>query len=203
MFADSIWRLPGNRRRLALSFDDGPSESTPQLLEVLERLRVKATFFMCGAHVLRLPHIATAVRDAGHSIGNHTQHHARLWLKRPGFIRAEIAAAQQTIFDATGVRPRWFRAPYGVRWPGLGPVQRNLGLTGVMWTVIGNDWTLPADRVAHKILKGASPGAILCLHDGRELRQNPDISNTIEAVRIVVPKLIDAGYEIEWITDHE
>jgi len=173
------------------------------LLELLERLGVKATFFMCGAHVRRLPIIATAVRDAGHRIGNHTQHHPMLCLRKPDFIRAEVTEAQQTIVEVTGVRPEWFRAPYGVHWPGLRQVQRDLRLRDVMWTVIGFDWTLPADRVANRILKRASPGGILCLHDGRELRQNPDISNTIEAVRIAVPKLIDAGYEIEWITDHE
>ena len=158
---------------------------------------------MCGAHVLRLPKIATAVRDSGHSIGNHTQHHEGLWLKTPSFIRAEVSAAQQTIFDVTGVEPRWFRAPYGVRWPGLGAIQKEFGLTGVMWTVIGNDWALPGNRVANRLLERASPGGILCLHDGRELQQHPDISSTIEAVRIAVPKLIDAGYEVEWITDHE
>lgn len=203
VFADAIWRLPGDRRRLALTFDDGPSESTPQLLELLDRLGVKATFFMCGAHVRRLPEIATAVRDAGHCIGNHTQHHAMLSLKGQSFIRAEITAAQDSILDVTGVRPEWFRAPYGVHWMGLRQVQRELGLKDVMWSVIGFDWRLPADRVANRIVKHASPGGILCLHDGRVLLQDPDISSTIDAVRIALPKLIDAGYEIEWITDHE
>src|SRR5215471_16707317 len=75
VFAPSIWRGPRDRRAIALTFDDGPSESTPALLELLARQNVPATFFQCGANIERLPHIARAVSDAGHEIGNHTGSH--------------------------------------------------------------------------------------------------------------------------------
>ncbi len=71
MFAPSIWRGPRDCRALALTFDDGPSESTPALLDVLARHGVSATFFQCGANVERLPGIARATVEAGHEIGNH------------------------------------------------------------------------------------------------------------------------------------
>jgi peptidoglycan/xylan/chitin deacetylase (PgdA/CDA1 family) len=167
---------------------------------VLSDLGVRATFFMCGAHALRLPAIARHVRDAGHEIGNHTQNHPFLWMRSRAFLRTEITDAQRSISEVTGVPPRWFRAPYGVRWPGLARVQQDLGLTGVMWTVIGYDWTLTADRIASRVLKHAGPGGIICLHDGRELRPNPDISQTIEAVRIAIPKLLGQGYEFRTLT---
>ena len=71
VFGPSVWRGPRDRRAVALTFDDGPSEGTPQILEILERHRAPATFFQCGANVERLPEVARAVGQAGHAIGNH------------------------------------------------------------------------------------------------------------------------------------
>lgn len=203
VFAPSIWHGPRTNREVALTFDDGPSESTPELLEVLAKHGVRATFFQCGMHVRRLPHVAREVIAAGHEIGNHTENHARLWLRGTDFMRGEIAAAQQSIADVTGVLPKVFRPTYGVRWPGLGNVQRELGLAGVMWTVIARDWTLPASAISSRILAGTGPGAIYCLHDGRERAVRPDISATIDSVRVLLPALIGLGYRFrtvgEWV----
>src|SRR5690349_8579547 len=77
VFGPSVYRGDRNHRALALTFDDGPSESTPALLEILARQRVRATFFMCGQNVRRLPDIAREVADRGHEIGNHTDSHPR------------------------------------------------------------------------------------------------------------------------------
>src|SRR5438045_3050809 len=83
------------------------------------------------------------VATRGHEIGNHTDSHPRLDFKSPRFIYREMAQAQATIQEITGVAPRWFRAPYGVRWFGVAQAQQLLGLRGVMWTVIGRDWKWP------------------------------------------------------------
>src|SRR5512143_3045032 len=72
LFAPLVWRGVADRRAIALTFDDGPSESTPKLLETLEREGVRATFFQCGANVRRLPRVTEAVARAGHEIGNHS-----------------------------------------------------------------------------------------------------------------------------------
>jgi peptidoglycan/xylan/chitin deacetylase (PgdA/CDA1 family) len=186
---------------VALTFDDGPSESTPELLEILARFGVPATFFQCGVHARRLPAVAREVVAAGHEIGNHTEHHARLWLRPGSFLRSEIGEAQRTLAECAGTNPRLFRAPYGVRWPGLGRVQREFGLTGVMWTAIGNDWVLPPRDIAGRVLRAAEPGAIICLHDGRELSQRPDIRATLAAVREIVPRLQDQGYGFRKVGD--
>jgi peptidoglycan/xylan/chitin deacetylase (PgdA/CDA1 family) len=92
------------------------------------------------------------------------------------------------------------RAPFGVRWFGFAGMQARLGLTGVMWSVIGCDWKLPADAVAHRVVSGAREGAIVCLHDGRGILKNPDISSTIEAVRRIVPELLEKGYRLETVS---
>jgi peptidoglycan-N-acetylglucosamine deacetylase len=140
VFGKSVWRGSAGRRSVALTFDDGPSESTPAILDLLAQHRVPATFFQVGANVDRLPEVARAVAAAGHAIGNHSYAHPLFCFRSPAFIEADLRRAQQTIRANTGVEPEWFRAPYGVRWFGMGRAQRRLSLTGVMWSAIGRDW---------------------------------------------------------------
>ena len=199
VFGPSVWRGPRHRRAVALTFDDGPSESTPQLLEILARYRARATFFQCGGNVERLPSVAREVASAGHAIGNHSHAHPYLFLRSPGAIEQDLRRAQETIEKAAGVRPHWFRAPFGARWFGLGGALKRLELVGVMWTAIGYDWSLKANGVVARLASRASNGAILCLHDGRELRARPDIGVTLEAVQTLVPMLQDQGYQLETV----
>jgi peptidoglycan/xylan/chitin deacetylase (PgdA/CDA1 family) len=189
LLAPSIWRGPAAGNRIALTFDDGPSESTPALLALLKQHNARATFFVCGHNAQRLPEVLKAIAADGHEIGNHTWSHPRLDFTGPARMRDEIGRTQAQIAEITGTKPTLFRAPYGVRWFGLGAVQREFGLLGVMWTSIGLDWKLPAPAIADRLARAASPGAILCLHDGRVLTPQPDISNTIEAVRLLLPIL--------------
>jgi peptidoglycan-N-acetylglucosamine deacetylase len=169
VFGPSVWRGPRERRAVALTFDDGPSEGTPRILEILAAHGAEATFFPCGANVARLPAVARAVADAGHEIGNH------------GYATRCAASARRV-----SSRPTW-RARNRLSWstPGRGrfgfarpmasagsawAAQRRLGLKGVMWTVIGYDWNSKAEAIVERMAGRVSNGAILCLHDGRELR---------------------------------
>ncbi len=199
--APSVSHGVQTRPAIALTFDDGPSESTTALLEILHRHRAHATFFQCGANVRRLPSIAFDVAAAGHEIGNHSDTHPLLALRTPGFIYRELASAQEAIQHATGLRPHYFRAPYGVRWFGLRAAQQQLSLHGVMWSTIALDWKLQTTAVVARLLHGAAPGAILCLHDGRALEHRPDIGVTLQAVRELLPKLVDRGFHFEKVTD--
>jgi peptidoglycan-N-acetylglucosamine deacetylase len=201
LLAPSVHRGPGARPALALTFDDGPSEATPQLLEILDRQGAPATFFQIGANVRRLPAVAREVAAAGHEIGNHSDTHPLLALKSPSFIHRELAGAQEAIQDATGLCPRYFRAPYGVRWFGLRQAQQRLSLSGVMWSSIALDWKRSTPGVVSRLMAGAGPGAILCLHDGRALEHRPDIGVTLQAVRELLPKLIELGFHFEKVTD--
>jgi peptidoglycan/xylan/chitin deacetylase (PgdA/CDA1 family) len=193
--APSVYRGSRREPRVALTFDDGPTPGTLRLLEILAKERTPAGFFLCGANVERHPRVAAAIAAAGHEIGNHSYSHPLFALKPARFIEAEVQRAQEVITQAAGVAPRWFRPPYGVRWFGLRRIQRQAGLVGVMWTVIGRDWKLDAESVARRVAARAGPGAILCLHDGRELAAAPDISATLEAVRMLIPLLRQRGLE--------
>jgi peptidoglycan/xylan/chitin deacetylase (PgdA/CDA1 family) len=199
LFAPSVYHGDCNRRSIALTFDDGPSPSTARVLELLARYGIPATFFVCGTQVRRNPNILRNTVAAGHEIGNHSDTHARLWMRSPGFIYDELERAQEAIREHAGVTPALFRAPYGVRWFGLREAQRRLNLLGVMWTAIGRDWRLPGPAVAERIVGGASNGAIICLHDGRELDPNPDIGSTLDALERAIPILLERGFRFETV----
>jgi len=199
LFGPSVYRGDPTRRSLALTFDDGPSESTPQVLSILRLYGVRATFFQCGANIRRLPAIARAVLDQGNEIGNHSDTHPNLCFHSPAYIAEEFRRAQLTIEDTLLRSPTLMRAPFGARWFGFREVQQQLSLLGVMWTVIGKDWKLGASEIAQRLIHGASNGAIFCLHDGRELQSTPDISAMAQALHIAIPQLLDLGFHFETV----
>jgi peptidoglycan/xylan/chitin deacetylase (PgdA/CDA1 family) len=200
IFGSSVYHGPRDQKVIALTFDDGPSESTPRVLDLLEKHRTPATFFQIGANVERLPNVARAVFAAGHEIGNHSYTHPLFCFHSKEFIYREFAQAQRAIADATGYPPVLLRAPFGARWFGFRQAQRRLALQGVMWTAIGYDWKLKADTIVGRMLAGAANGAILCLHDGREVRANPDIRETVSAISRLIPALRDRGYKFETVS---
>lgn len=188
------------RPRASLTFDDGPHPQTLELLRVLDEHRIRATFFQVGMFVRARPEIARAVA-AAHEVANHTDTHPWLWRTWPWRIEEEVARAQESIAAATGCVPRWFRPTYGVPGIGLRRALRRHGLTSVGWTVIGNDWKLRAPEIAARVLKRLRPGANICLHDGRDRHPRPDIAETIEAVRILIPAVLARGYEFVTLSE--
>ena len=194
LWGSSMHRLQRGAREIALTFDDGPSNETERFLAALDRLDVRATFFVCGRNVERRPRATRAIADAGHAIGNHTFSHPRLPLCSDARARSEVARTQEAIGAAVGARPSLFRAPYGLRSPALRRLLPEHGLAGVHWSVIGRDWKLDAPRIARRVLAGAGPGSIVCLHDGHETFPLADRAETLKAVRRVVPQLKDLGY---------
>ena len=180
------------RHEIALTIDDGPDPVvTPQVLEVLERYGVRATFFVIGARAERYPELCREIVRRGHAIEDHSQRHrhnfALLGLKG---ITQELQAAQVTLTGLTGKRPRFFRAPAGFRNPFLDPVLTRLGLQLVSWSVRGFDTRVSnADKVTNTLVAGLRPGAILLLHDGNAARTRAGTPVILE----VLPALLDAA----------
>ncbi|HEV2198983.1 MAG TPA: polysaccharide deacetylase family protein [Bryobacteraceae bacterium] len=200
IFGPSVYHGDRRRASLALTFDDGPSESTPALLEVLAKFGVRGTFFMCGSNVERLPEVARAVAAAGHEIGNHSDTHPRFDFHSGEFMYQELAEAQRKIEAVTGATPKLFRAPYGVRWFGLGAVQKRLNLLGVMWTILGRDWRLPAPKISALLTGRARGGDIICLHDGRGVQRAPNVAAMLAAVAHTVPRLHQMNFRFETVS---
>ena len=127
LLGPNLLRLPPAavaRREVALTIDDGPDpEVTPQVLDLLDAACAQATFFCIGERAARQPALTRQIVARGHAVENHSQHHAKLFAAQgPARMRAEVADAQATLADLTGVRPAFFRGPAGPRRPLLPPL---------------------------------------------------------------------------------
>jgi len=151
-------------------------------------------------NIRRLSSVARDVVSAGHEIGNHSHTHPPLYFRSAAAIESEFVTAQRTIEDALGVTPALMRAPFGARWFGFRGMQARLRLLGVMWTVIGLDWKLDAAAITARILSRVRNGAIICLHDGRQLVSRPDVRSTLDAVKQIIPSLTSRGFEFQTVS---
>ena len=187
-------RLPpqdGAQGRVAITIDDGPdSDVTPRVLAQLAEHRAPATFFCVGARVETHPDLAREIVKRGHHIENHSQRHRHNFsLLGPGGMSTEISRAQDSILRVTGSRPRFFRAPAGLRNPFLDPVLTRLQLRLASWTRRGFD-TVNAnpDAVYRRLANSLQDGDILLLHDGNAARGRGGKPVILE----VLPRLLDA-----------
>lgn len=169
LFGPVLRRLPGNAPQVWLTFDDGPDDDTPALLELLARHHARATFFLVGERAAQRPDQVRAIVERGHDVGNHSATHpaGRFWMLTPAAFEREIASAQTVLTQLTGRTPYWFRAVAGLGNPGLDPVLRRHRLQRVSWSGRGFD-TVDSDdaRVLRRLYAAIAPGAILMLHQG-------------------------------------
>jgi peptidoglycan/xylan/chitin deacetylase (PgdA/CDA1 family)/GT2 family glycosyltransferase len=188
-----------NRRRIALTFDDGPNEPyTSQVLSILQQYRIKATFFIIGQNARRYPETCRRIVTAGNAIGNHSYYHRKsLCLRRRKTVERDISQAHQAIYECTGLEPRLFRPPYGYRTPWMMRTVHNLGYTVVTWDNMTNDWKSEksGEKIVRSILRRAKPGGVIVLHDGRSSRVNYDRSHMLQALPFVIENLLERGFE--------
>jgi peptidoglycan/xylan/chitin deacetylase (PgdA/CDA1 family) len=211
LFGPTVHRT-NSPRKLAITFDDGPNPKiTPELLKLLGRYQVRATFFVIGRFVRECPELVREIADRGHAIGNHTETHANLFWSTPLQIRAEIARCNEALAAITGTAPKWLRPPWGLRNPWVISNAAAAGLHTVMWTELPGDWRgKPAEWLIERmenIAKRAQEagvnigkpstgsGDILCLHDGDYRFLNGDRSATLGALEHWLPRWRDLGLE--------
>jgi peptidoglycan-N-acetylglucosamine deacetylase len=189
----------GNPRtkRIALTFDDGPSpDFTPQVLETLERYNVKATFFLLGRNVERFPELARRIVGNGHAIGNHSYSHANLTRLRPEHVRQEISRAETVISSATGVRPTLFRAPFGKLNRTVVKEAGAAACAVIQWSLSPRDWAMPADRrLVRRVVSRARNGTIVLLHDAGSHAAVENRANTVAALPSIIEVLRADGFE--------
>jgi peptidoglycan-N-acetylglucosamine deacetylase len=174
---------------VALTYDDGPNDPyTDQLMDVLARHHVRATFFVIGRFVKEKPHIVRALHHAGHLIGCHTMTHPKLMYMGQKRIHAEIADATALIEDTIGDRVRYFRPPFGARNPVVFHVAAQLRLMPVLWNVTSWDWNAKsAAAIETRLQRGIAHnqrrqrGSNLLMHDGGHLEMGSDRRHTVLA----------------------
>lgn len=189
--AKPLYYVDDGPKVIALTIDDGPSPVyTPQILRLLERHRVTASFSMIGQSVTYYPGIARDVADAGHTIVNHTWNHVNLTRLSSAQTRAEISRAADAIHTAAGARPVMFRAPYGAWSRATLEYCASEGLTPLDWSVDPRDWARPGSAaIIQNIMRNTRTGSIILEHDG-----GGDRSQTVAALEVVIPRLLDEGY---------
>ena len=194
-------RLPESvaaRGAVAITIDDGPDPTvTPRVLELLDEHGAKATFFCVGEQVEQHAALAREMVSRGHTIENHSQRHLnRFSIMGPRGMAAEVQRAQDAITAVVGERPRFFRAPAGLRNPFLDPVLRRLDLQLASWTRRGFDTVnADADGVLHKLTRDLRAGDILLLHDGHAARTAAGNPVILEVLPRLLETLRGAGLQ--------
>lgn len=172
---------------LALTFDDGPAESTGELLDILAARNVKATFFLIGENVAKHPELVRREHEAGHELADHSYTHADLGRASKKKILSELTRTQDAIRRASGVTPVMLRPPYGSTSKRLTRITRRMGMAQVLWTVDPLDWEhRDTEYIERRVLKSVKPGHIVLLHDIHP--------TTVKAVPKIIDRLAAEGY---------
>jgi peptidoglycan-N-acetylglucosamine deacetylase len=182
----------GNKREIALTFDDGPGPYTSQVLRTLRKLNVKATFFEVGFMERWFHSATTRALEEGHAIGDHTESHAKLArLKRPA-QREQIVSQAEWLAKLGAPRPRLFRPPFGSFDARTFRVLRNNRMLMVLWSVDAQDYRRPGVKaIVKRVLKGAKPGAIVLMHDAGGRR-----SQTVAALPEIIRRLRKRNFKL-------
>ena len=176
---------------VALTFDDGPHPRyTREILQLLERYGIRATFFMIGENISNYPDTAKMVVAAGHEVGNHTDTHPSIRRADNAAVRREMEIAEKKISDLTGERPSLFRPPEGLCSHEICQIAEEMDYSVILWTVDTRDWAgTPTDVITKGVMKRVRGGDILLFHDYVSRR-----GHTLDALRKIIPALQKEGY---------
>lgn len=176
------------KKLIALTFDDGPNEKhTRQVLDILEKEDVRATFFVIGVHIKANPAILRQTAQAGHQIGSHCWGHKDLTKLTPSALEKELADTSALIADITGQAPTCLRPPLGAQNSAVLQAVTRANMRMVLWCVDPADWRgPPAAATATHIINAAKDGDIVLMHDTQ--------GNTVTALRTIIPALRAKGF---------
>lgn len=198
--SEVVWNVRTDQKLIALTFDDGPNPVyTPQILDILNQYGAKATFFVLGKRVQMYPAVAIREVNEGHEIANHTFDHHYLKNYSAERLVSEIRRTQEIIFDITEQMPNVFRPPGGFYNDALLQSMKKDQLTVVMWSWYQDtrDWRKPGvDKIVSTVLNNVHNGDIVLFHD-----LEGDCSQTVEALKRILPELKKQGYEFVTVSD--
>lgn len=179
---------------VALTFDDGPAESTGRLLDILAAHHVRATFFIVGEQAAKFPELVRREHEAGHQVADHSYTHADLGRAPTKKIMSELTRTQEAIRRASGVTPTMLRPPYGSLSKRLTGIATRMGMAQVLWTVDPLDWEHRDTKyVERRVLNAVKPGYIVLMHDIHP--------TTVEAIPAIIERLAAQGYSFVTVPD--
>lgn len=196
LFGPLVYRGSASGRQLTLTFDDGPSvEATEQILDVLDRFGICATFFVIGRYVQAHRRIVERIAQSGHLIGNHTYDHHRTGLfGRQAYWLDQIGRTQEVIGEITGCAPVYFRPPMGFKNPHVMAAAGAFGCRVVTWSWRARDGVNSTPSAIVARAGRCHSGDILMLHDGRDPRSNRSLRPTMEALPELIESLLARGF---------
>ena len=185
-----VYSVQRDEKVVALSFDAAwGNEDTQQLIDILNKYGIHATFFVVGDWVDKYPESVKALADAGNEVMNHSSNHAHFSKLSEDEIVADVTACNQKIAAVTGVTPTLFRCPYGEYDDHVIKAVSSTGTTAIQWDVDSLDWKgLSAKDIQSRVLKNVQPGSIVLFHNAAE--------NTPEALPGIIESLLADGYTI-------
>ncbi len=183
---------------VALTFDDGPHKTkTDEILDILEKYDVPATFFMIGQNAELYPDVAKRVAESGHEIGNHTYSHAYLKGASHDTLMMEIEMCEDILYTTVGKVPHILRPPGGLYDTDVIEAARRCGDIVVLWSVDTRDWDHEeTSEIVDTVMENVRDGAIILMHDFVS-----GTSHTAEALEIIIPLLRSQGYRFVTVSD--
>lgn len=188
-----------SRKEIAITFDDGPNPLyTLEILALFAEVAGKATFYMIGEQMKASPEVVKAVDEQGHEIGNHTWTHPFLSEISIAKCKVELESTDNLIKEMTGKSPLTFRPPYFAYNDEVAALSKKMGYKMIgASNMEAKDWDNPGvEHIIQKSLESVRDGSILIFHDGYE-----DRSQTVEAIRIILPKLTEEGYRLVTVSE--
>lgn len=191
LIGDVVRHVPADERVVALTFDDGPNPPyTNEIVEVLARHGVQATFFVVGERAEEHPELTRDLFRRGHELGNHSWSHQRLVFRSPAFVRREVERTDRLLWRLGYHEPTLFRAPFGRKLITLPAVLAAMNKRHVLFDVVPGDWERPpVDVIVDRVLEDVRPGSIVDLHDG-----GGDRALTVQATDELIGRLERLGY---------
>jgi polysaccharide deacetylase family sporulation protein PdaB len=197
---DIIWNVNTQEKVIALTFDDGPSLTfTPQILDILKKNKVKATFFVIANEATKYPEIVRRMVDEGHEVANHTYNHHYLNRFGEKALKEEILQAEETLIRITGLKPVLFRPPGGYFNERIVKVSKELKYTIVIWSweQQPKDWANPGTfAIIRSALKKATGGNIIVMHD-----RGGDRIQTVQALQPIIEGLKEKGFRLVTVSE--
>lgn len=179
---------------VALTFDDGPSEYTAELLDILAENDCRATFFLVGTHMEAMPEMVRLIGQTDNEIGTHTWKHEHMNEQTDFYMLNNLTNCLALTEELTGRSVQWLRPPYGIVSGSAYYACRRLGLYMVNWSIDSEDWeSRDPQKIVQTVMQQVENGAVILCHDS--------YSTTVEAMKTLLPALREAGYQLVTVSE--